>query len=546
MPLHELHDDDLDNRLRELLPPMPRSQTWERNQRELLVQYIATGTVVGSSEPTGPDSVPALALDVANRPHRRATWWWLGAAAATVALIGGLVLARPGDPARSTQPPVVADPTAVPPPVTATNTPTIVAAPTTTPALAPPPLAPDRFPIIVDQFPGAAAAIGEWGGQISVLANPAQASALVARSDGTTLRDAVVLLASAPWVLAATEPQHAQAAGLDVYTVQFPGRQLTTAALAGTPELLVVGLDPLAFIEAAGGFPIDGARIDADGEPTFLVGALPDGYSVITNPARLARGSVSARTSVPTADDTRAIEVWVQVGNPLVENAPLGPVHHVDIDGVTGWSQDAADGASVFWQVSDTTWASVRGAPEIETALALAAAVEFADEATWTARYDVGPPELEPDRPSFEPSSAFTPLLLDQPPSGFGFLSASYDPGPGGVGIAHYGRPGDATQLQIVVSARHDGARRMVELGREPVDVDGLTVYADGEGDGRCLHDVCSIGLQWDADTFASLRWVNVDGQEPAPGSTRESLIALLPHLVVDPDPWSPAGATER
>ena len=141
---------------------------------------------------------------------------------------------------------------------------------------------------------------------------------------------------------------------------------------------------------------------------------------------------------------------------------------------------------------------------------------------------------------------AFAPLVVAEPPTGFTFLSAGFDPGPGGVGIAHYGRPGDDTQFQIINRHQPDGEQRMRELSRTSFQVDGLTVYTDGEADGRCLPDVCSIGVQWDDQTFTSLLWVAVDGGELDQDATIETLLELVPRLIADPTQWSPTGLTER
>ena len=107
MRLDELTDEQLDQRLRELVPPSPRSRTWERAQRERLMHYITTGR---TNAPTDPSLHPAAIEDqlvelVPKRPERSRSWWAMGtaAAAAGVLIVGLFVVQRVADAPASSQ-----------------------------------------------------------------------------------------------------------------------------------------------------------------------------------------------------------------------------------------------------------------------------------------------------------------------------------------------------------------------------------------------------------------------------------------------------------
>ena len=109
MPLDELTDEQLDQRLRELVPPSPRSRSWERAQRERLMHYITTGHM---DAPTDAPRLTTATDDqlvelVAERPERSRSWRATGmaAAAAAVLVVGLFVVQRVADaPASSEQP----------------------------------------------------------------------------------------------------------------------------------------------------------------------------------------------------------------------------------------------------------------------------------------------------------------------------------------------------------------------------------------------------------------------------------------------------------
>lgn len=388
MPLDELTDEQLDRQLRELLSSSPRSHAWERTQRERLLHYITTGET--ELHPTGPDTTAdggdASVLELARSQGERSRpgrWWILTSAAAAVILVVGLVAAqRPDDaPVPAQQP--ISPRTIAPADSSAVDVPSLPSAAA---------LRPDRFGVVTDAWPTAATATASWGGQVG-WQNPTVAEALLARPDGDALRDGVALTVRSDTPSSDSfpgTPQHATVAGLDVEVYVEPGSHaITTVVLPGTPTVSVSGLDPVAFLEAAGGLPVVGERIDDDGEVTFAIDDLPAGYEAVVPPTRLPLGSVDASTRAADGDGADGILVWVQVRNPLIAYGQVGDLEQVDINGSVGWLRDRGRGSSVHWQVSNTTWASVAGASTVDDALSFARSIEFVDEATWTERYGV-------------------------------------------------------------------------------------------------------------------------------------------------------------
>jgi hypothetical protein len=390
MSLDELTDNQLDQRLRELLPPSPRSRSWERVQRDRLIHFMTTGNVdLPSDAPTSAAEPGAsgLLLELATSRQDRARsrfWLFAGAAAAvTILVVGLLAVQRPADaPAPAQQP--------------ATTTPSTTATPPQVPALPASVLAPDQFGVVSDSWPTAATASAMWGGQLG-WDNATAAEALVARRDGELIRDGIALSVSSDGTRDQFRgvPRQATVAGVPVEVyVENGSPAITTVVLPGTPEVAASGLDPIAFLEAAGGFPVTGQRVDDDGEVTFAIGPLPDGYDVIAPPARLPLGSATAFTRANDDDgaDGDGITVWVDVRNPLIAYAQVGDLQQIDINGTDGWLYDRGPASNVMWQVSDTTWANVGGASSADVAMEFARSIDFVDEATWTERYDVAQP----------------------------------------------------------------------------------------------------------------------------------------------------------
>jgi hypothetical protein len=394
MSLDELTDNQLDRRLRELLPPSPRSRSWERVQRDRLIHFITTGDVdlpddasTSANEPGASGLLLELTAPQQDRGRSR-FWLFAGAAAAvTILVVGLLAVQRPaGAPVPAQQP--------------ETTTASTTTMPSQVPALPASALTPDQFGVVSDSWPTAGTASAMWGGQLG-WDNATAAEALVARRDGELLRDGIALSVSSDGSSGQLRgtPQQATVAGVPVEVyVENGSPAITTVVLAGTPTVTASGLDPISFLEAAGGFPVYGQRVDDDGEVTFAIGLLPDGYEVIVPPARLPLGSINAFTRASDGDGGGGggggdgVTVWVEVRNPLIAYAQVGDLQQIEINGTDGWLYDQGPGSNVMWQVSASTWANVGGASSADGAMEFARSIEFVDEATWTERYDVAQP----------------------------------------------------------------------------------------------------------------------------------------------------------
>lgn len=375
MPLGELNDEQMDHLLREMGPSTSRSPAWEKAERVQLLRHIGGGDA--SADMAAFDTpVEHRLLDMARPAGRTRARRWLVPASVAAAVVLGLGLMaierQPQEPSPADQPLVTSG----------------SVLPSVLPALPADAPLPDRFPIVAESWPGADTAIGTWGGQIG-WENDAMTEALVARRDASSLRDgiAITLGGSGPEAMGA--PQQATVAGqlVDLY-VENGTPALTTVVLPGSPVLTVSGRDPIAFLEAAGGFPIVNQRVDPDGTIMFDVGILPADYETIVTPTPLPLGAIEASTQVPMVDGDGLI-TYVSPRNPLISWAQATDFQPVDVNGITGWADDRGPGSTVIWQLSDTTWALVGAAPDAATALEFARAIDFVDQATWSTRYNV-------------------------------------------------------------------------------------------------------------------------------------------------------------
>lgn len=134
---------------------------------------------------------------------------------------------------------------------------------------------------------------------------------------------------------------------------------------------------------------------------------------------------------------------------------------------------------------------------------------------------------------------SFTELSLQELPDGYTFESAVRDNSLGPqVGMARFVGPEGQPALVLLTRATPDFFRTPIELGRQTWPVNGRTVVNDGEGDGSCLPDVCSVGVQWDESTAVSVMWMGdpAAGIELGPEHTVESLVVIAATLMEVPD----------
>ena len=396
MRLDELSDEQLDRQLRKLVPAAPSSRSWQRTQREQLIRRIT------ASDPATPEhhdhsgsEIPEVLVELAahstEQPVSR-RWPALVAAVAAVVVVGGLVIAeRSPDAPGSTQ----GSPTS---PATTSELSEVPV-----PLLPAGPTEPDRFGVVTDGWTVAGPVTGAWGMWLG-WETPA-AEALVARPDGDMLRDGITLTVSstyAPDHYMGT-PRRETVAGLDVEVYTEPGTPvLTTVVVPGSPALAVSGVDPIGFLEAAGGFPVEGASTGDDGV-SFAVGGLPDDYELIVPPTQRATSHIDAWTRAVDGDGGDGVAVLVNVRDPLLVLAQVGDLQRIDINGASGWRTSDDEAPTVFWQVNDITYAAVVGASNIDDATTFARAIDFVDQATWTERYDVA---TRPDPPDTDDTTA--------------------------------------------------------------------------------------------------------------------------------------------
>jgi hypothetical protein len=288
------------------------------------------------------------------------------------------------------------------------------------PDLPVPSLHPDVFAVVPADDARAAASTANYGGQLA-WDEPPSAEALVARFKGDTMTGAIQLRVLASFdssslSIAAADAINVAGTDMKLY-VEGGTPTLKTVVLPGTPALAATGLDPVSFLESSNGFPILEPRIGRDGEVTFAVGQLPEGYETVVSPARLPRGSYNAVTQAPDGDGGDGITAWVDVHNPLPAYAIVGDMQRVDINGVPGWKGDRGPGSPVIWQVSQTTWALIGGATTANAAVTFARSLTLVDEATWRSRYNVGAPNFTTQEQQLQPPVSTLPepteLIID-------------------------------------------------------------------------------------------------------------------------------------
>lgn len=132
---------------------------------------------------------------------------------------------------------------------------------------------------------------------------------------------------------------------------------------------------------------------------------------------------------------------------------------------------------------------------------------------------------------------SFTPVSLDPPPVGYHLVWARYEVAGDGstYGMVKYSGPDGTPDLALLIRPWSDGIERLP--GRVTWEEAGRTVIGDGEGNGSCLPDVCSVGVQWDAHTYVSVMWQQSQTAGLGPQHTLESLVALTADITAQAPP---------
>ncbi len=142
---------------------------------------------------------------------------------------------------------------------------------------------------------------------------------------------------------------------------------------------------------------------------------------------------------------------------------------------------------------------------------------------------------------------SFTPVSLGTLPDGYHLLWARYETASDGshYGTVRYAGPDGTPDLALLIRPWSDGIARLP--GRTTWEEAGRTVISDGEGNGMCLPDVCSVGVQWDANTYISVMWQQSPSAGLDPQHTLESLVALTANITEQTPPvFVPGNITDR
>lgn len=226
---------------------------------------------------------------------------------------------------------------------------------------------------------------------------------LVGRLDGERLSDGVrieTLPVPAATIFADSGliPDEWSIDGVDVDVYGAAGDP-TSVVLPGTPTILVTGPGAIALLERTGLELASASWTSGVGRLDIDDSQLPEGYAVIVEPEPVGADFVSAYTSIGL-EGSDGPSVEVQLNNPLPIQATYEDLVRTDVADSSGWSFPTIGGHGLIWQVSPTTWASVRarGAADetltLEESVALAEALHFVDEATWRGEYRVPEPSF--------------------------------------------------------------------------------------------------------------------------------------------------------
>ncbi|CAN5760148.1 hypothetical protein BH24ACT5_BH24ACT5_11890 [soil metagenome] len=224
-------------------------------------------------------------------------------------------------------------------------------------------------------------------GRISVAAGPAPMTrAAVSKVDGDAVVDLLTVTAGPG--AAPPEDAHLGTGVIDGYAV---GTFETTAiAYWGTDiPLSISGADPVSFLNSATANFVT-AEIDGDGRIVLSFPELPAGYEVIANHA-LDQHTPGYFLTYGSTDSTQG-GVSVQPNDPLLDEAITGgsTIRRTVVNGRDAWSLTGAETATVTWQPSPSSFATVRWDGSLDEAITIATTTEFGtDVAGWAARYDL-------------------------------------------------------------------------------------------------------------------------------------------------------------
>ena len=254
--------------------------------------------------------------------------------------------------------------------------------------------------------------------------NIPQVSAVVAQRAGDTVQNGIgITVYESPIAGFGGDAEHEEVdiRGVTamVWTMLEDTTIRKTVVFPGTPVLMVHGLDPVRFLQAAqpAAIRIEKVTDPAVGGPNFtlMLGAMPLGYEVVVPPFELPLGHVDAQMSVNASETSDGAFIGMSSDNPLGRSV-YEPVHAVDINGHQGWIADGR-GKYVGWEQEPSQFVTVGGVETAEEALALARRITFIDEASWRAKYHVDDPNfgaVPESPPDTVPADAVTADPIDE------------------------------------------------------------------------------------------------------------------------------------
>lgn len=336
------------------------------------------------AEPARLSSADHSVVVAAGRPARSPRRWLLWAAAVAVVACGAIVVTQrraiaPIDEASPTDPvSSVADASI---PQTTTVDGTLDAG-----VMGWPPLFPALDPSDPDN-----AIVKMVSGQIG-FENPQRTTAVIGNRDGATISDLAYVSAIDSDAFATAmarvylPPTTVTIDGstLTVYALSVPGSSEVTAMIEHPegPDIAVTAADPVGLIRALGvGFAT--ATTDAEGSFGLEFSDLPPGYVTVIEPYVQIGGQSFPGMQWGDMGAEHAIGVNVYLGGPQLRVGRA--LRATTVHDRAAWF-DAADN-TVYWQVQSGVWASATTTGGLDAVLAVAARVQFVDEATWRARY---------------------------------------------------------------------------------------------------------------------------------------------------------------
>ena len=384
-----LGDDDIDAMLRDLLDEPTVATGWETFQRSRLLAHIAHGdasTDEGSSG-NGPVRVVVLHQHARTEPAGRSRRLAAGAAAAALVVVGALATVRlSGDP--SSDAPAASDSSSI-----ATGT-----FPATTAAIATSNGWPSLLPAIA---PAEGETVTASIGEVAV-ENPRMTTAVVARVEGSSVRDVVHIVAvdTAPYLARMErfyDATEVMIDGLTVTAYEVKGNLAGGSPMVVVPyddnhSVVVRGADPVGFLSLIGtsfASIIDDAS--SAGPLTLRLDQLPTGYELVAGPQAMVPGALLPSLRLARLDGSVVADIS-QVGPewPFPDSPNI-----VRTEDGRYWRSDSKFGSQLTWPIGDGQWlvmSNIFGANDetpatLEEALAIADRIELVDRDTWLARY---------------------------------------------------------------------------------------------------------------------------------------------------------------